>query len=137
MNVCIITYGFDDSPIRRIGKNLAADDNMNIHIVAPGPIALSDNSEIHPISPVIEEGMTIHRTSPALKYYAGNHDELKAIADYIIALHDQESFDLLQGVFSNSSWPVGLTRCGANRHTIYRLHSGERHGGTAIQSYVF
>ena len=99
MNICLITYQYPPYPggvgsaIYRIAKNLAKRD-VNIHIIAPGQQQLTDK-----ISPVTEDGVTVHRTFSILSDYHADPHHLQVLGDYIIKLHQKQNFDLVHAAF--------------------------------------
>lgn len=99
MNICLITYQYPPYPggvgsaIYRIAQNLAKQ-GVNIHIIAPGLHQLRDK-----ISPVIEDGVTVHRTFSILSDYYADPHSLQVLGDYIVKLHQKQSFDLIQAAF--------------------------------------
>ncbi len=115
MNICMITFQYPPminggvgSAVYRIAKNLTGA-GVNVHIVAPG----NRNLEM-PITPVQEEGVTVHRTFPGLGNYYGDSEELRNIGYYVMQLHDEVGFDLLHGVFLV---PSGLVASIVSRQT--------------------
>ncbi len=99
MNICLITYQYPPYPggvgsaMYRIAKNLAKQ-GVNIHIIAPGPHQLRDK-----ISPVIEDGVTVHRTFSILSDYHADPHSLQVLGEYIVKLHQKQSFDLIHAAF--------------------------------------
>lgn len=99
MTVCLITYQYPPYPggvgsaIYRIAKNLAKRD-VDIHIIAPGPHQLTDK-----ISPVTEDGVTVHRTFSILSDYHADPQPLQVLGDYMIKLHHEQHFDLVHAAF--------------------------------------
>lgn len=81
------------SAVWRIARNLA-NSGINIHVIAPGPHASG-----MAITPVLEEGVTVHRTYPELSSYYGNPESLREIGEYVGYLHREIDFDLIHGVF--------------------------------------
>ena len=99
MTICLITYQYPPYPggvgsaIYRIAKNLAKRD-VDIHIIAPGPHQLTDK-----ISPVTEDGVTVHRTFSILSDYHADPQSLQVLGDYITKLHHEQHFDLVHAAF--------------------------------------
>lgn len=99
MNICLITYQYPPYPggvgsaIYRIANNLTKQ-SVNIHIIAPGPHQLTDK-----ISPVIEDGVTVHRTFSILSDYHADPYSLQVLGDYIVKLHQKQNFDLVHAAF--------------------------------------
>ena len=99
MTVCLITYQYPPYPggvgsaIYRIAKNLAKRD-VDIHIIAPGPHQLTDK-----ISPVTEDGVTVHRTFSILSDYHADPQSLQVLGDYMTKLHHEQHFDLVHAAF--------------------------------------
>ncbi len=105
MNICIITpqyppiSGGTGSTVYRVARNLTEAD-YNVHVIVPG-----SNSIENIITPSWEDGITVHRTYPALGEHFGSQLELSDIGNYIINLHEKIEFDLLH---SMSLIPAGL-----------------------------
>ena len=99
MNICLISYQYPPYPggvgsaVYRIAKNLAKQ-GINIHLIAPGPHQLKDK-----ISPVIEDGVTVHRTFLILSDYHADPHSLQVLGDYIVTLHQKQNFDLIHAAF--------------------------------------
>ena len=99
MNICLITYQYPPYPggvgnaIYRIAKNMA-NRGVNIHIIAPGPHQLRDK-----ITPVVEDGVTVHRTFSILSNYHADSQSLQVLGDYIVKLHEKQNFDLIHAAF--------------------------------------
>ncbi len=99
MNICLVTYQYPPYPggvgsaIYRIAQNLAKRD-VNIHIIAPGPHQLRDK-----ISPVVEDGVTVHRTFSILSDYHADPHGLQVLGNYIVKLHQKQRFDLVHAAF--------------------------------------
>ncbi len=99
MNICLITYQYPPYPggvgsaIYRIAKNLAKQ-GVDIHIIAPGQHQLTDK-----MSPVIEDGVTVHRTFSMLSNYHADPHSLQVLGDYIVKLHQKQNFDLVHAAF--------------------------------------
>jgi glycosyltransferase involved in cell wall biosynthesis len=77
----------------RLAKSLHANGDV-VHVIAPGPHPAYKN-----YSPVIEGGITVHRTSGSLGMYPGELHEYQHIADYVARLHSEVGFDVLHGHF--------------------------------------
>ena len=101
MKACLITFQYPPmirggvgSATYRIGKNLATV-GVCVHVIAPGPYTQGTA-----IEPNFESGCVVHRTHPALGSYGSNNPEqLKAVGDYIVGLHQEINFDLFHGLF--------------------------------------
>ena len=103
MNICMITFQYPPilggvaSATQRLAKNLVSH-GFQVNVVTPGLLRAGAT-----ITPSVEDGVIVHRTFSALNRYFTrgwqDSEELQTIGEYVKRLHQEESFDIIHGLF--------------------------------------